>query len=82
MVVGPGEGKGCTSTHPCCGAAQVDNSIDWTLDCHLTGTGPGLQGGLQKVSTTLGQPCLPGGGGGDADEGEFDDDGGDWWLWW
>ena len=23
MVVGPGEGKGCTSTHPCCGAAQV-----------------------------------------------------------
>ena len=31
------------------------------------GTGSRLQGGLQKVSTTLGQPCLAGG---DSDEGK------------
>ena len=49
------------------------------------GTGSRLQGGLQKVSTTLGQPCFAGG---DGDEGvkqkgdDYDDGdgfGGDGW---
>ena len=36
MVVGPGEGKGCTSTHPCCGAAQVLLFCFWLCQARST----------------------------------------------
>ena len=36
MVVGPGEGKGCTSTHPCCGAAQVSLFCFWLCKARST----------------------------------------------
>ena len=39
------------------------------------GTGSRLHGGLQKVSTTLGQPCFAGGDGDEGVKQKGDDDG-------
>ena len=60
MVVGPGEGKGCTSTHPCCGAAQVDSDDINDVDKKATsqGQGAGCKEVCRKCQQPWGSPAL------------------------